>query len=144
MGRVRAIDVHRWVGFGKPLVLCFFEHGVKVRAGFCHAGEDVVGGAVEDAVERLNIVGDQALAEGLDDGDAAAYAGFKPESNLVLHGGFKEAVPALGEQGFVRGDDVFAGLQGGQDELVGRVNPAYDFDCDLDGGVRDHVHGGRW
>ena len=132
LSRIRAVDVHSGIGFGKPFVLCFFEHGIKVLSGFCHPGEDVIGRAVENAVKRLNIVGYQTLAERLNNGNTTAYAGFKAQPNIVLNRSFKEAVAAFGKKRFVRRNNVFAILKRRENEIVCRINTAHHFDHNLD------------
>ena len=130
--RIRAVDVHSGIGFGKPFVLCFFEHGIKVLSGFCHPGEDVIGRAVENAVKRLNIVGYQTLTERLNNGNTTAYTGFKAQPNIVLNRSFKEAVAAFGKKRFVGCNNVFAILKRREDEIVCRINTAHHFDHNLD------------
>src|ERR1017187_8371480 len=73
--RVVAIDVERRLGLGVPLRLGVLEDGVKVGPLHLHAGEDEDGGAVDDAVEVGDAVTDKALAQGFDNGNAAANAG---------------------------------------------------------------------
>src|SRR3546814_11162778 len=52
--------------------------GTVLAAG--HAGQDVVAGAVEDAVDAVDAVGGEAPAQALDDGTAA---GHRPEARRV-------------------------------------------------------------
>ena len=51
----------------------------KSRAGLAHRGQDVVAGAVEDAVDAADPVAGQALAQRLDDRDAAGHRGLEAE-----------------------------------------------------------------
>ena len=141
LSRIRAIDIHGGIGFGKPFVLCFFEHGTKVLSGFCHSGEDVVRRAVEDAVNRLNIVGDQTLAERLDNGNATTHTGFKAESNIIFNRCLKKAIAAFGKKSFVRRNHIFAILKCREDEIISRINTAHHFDHNLNCRIRDHIHG---
>src|SRR3546814_11276914 len=55
----------------------------------CSSDLDVVAGAVEDAVDAVDAVGGEALAQALDDGNAAGHRG------LVADG----AADALGQSG---------------------------------------------
>src|SRR3546814_4865870 len=73
--------------------------GTVLVAG--HAGQDVVAGAVEDAVDAVDAVGGEALAQALDDGNAAGHRG------LVADG----AADALGQSGKRRSEEHTSELQ---------------------------------
>src|SRR5262249_643258 len=83
-GGVAAGDIQRGVGFGKPLVLGFFQRLLVGPAVAGHSGEDDVAGAVDDADEGVDAIGGQATDQGVDDGDAAAGAGFEGDGGVVL------------------------------------------------------------
>ena len=68
---VDAVDVEAGIGLGIARRLRLGQHGVEVAAGLAHRGQDVVAGAVEDAVEAPHAIADQAFAQCLDDRDAA-------------------------------------------------------------------------
>ncbi len=73
VGGVDAVDVEAGIGLGIARRLRLGQHDVEVAAGLAHGGEDIVAGAVEDAVEPRHPVADQALAQCLDDRDAARH-----------------------------------------------------------------------
>ena len=51
VGGVDAVDVEAGIGLGVARRLRFGQHDVEVAAGLAHGRQDVVAGAVEDAVE---------------------------------------------------------------------------------------------
>ena len=86
-----------------------------------HLGEDVVAGAVEDALDRLHVIGHQALAQRLDDGHAARHRRLE----FQLQAFFARPVAAssramLGQQRLVGGHHMLAVLERGFDQLAGR------------------------
>jgi hypothetical protein len=74
---VHAFDVEGRVGLGIAQALRLLQHHVEVQALVAHLGQDEVGGAVDDAGDPLDAVGRQALAQRLDDGDAAGHRGLE-------------------------------------------------------------------
>ena len=73
-------------------------------------GEDVIAGAVEDAVDARHLVGGERLAQRLDDGDAAGDRRLEVERDALLLGELRQLDAVLGEQRLVGGDDVLAGI----------------------------------
>jgi hypothetical protein len=68
---VAAIDIKRWIGLGITELLRFFECVGVCDAFFMHLAQDEICRAVENAVERQNLVCRQALTDICDDRDAA-------------------------------------------------------------------------
>ena len=69
---VEAADVKARIGLRIAEPLSFAETDLEREIVGLHARQNVVAGAVENAGNPLNCVAGQALAEGLDDGYAAA------------------------------------------------------------------------
>ena len=59
--RVEAVDVQVGRRLGVTLLLRVGEHVGEIRAFQLHAGEDVIAGAVDDAVNRRELVARQNL-----------------------------------------------------------------------------------
>ena len=72
MRGVEAADVKRRIRFGVAEPLSLTEADFERQVLGLHAGEDVVASAVENSGNPLNCVSGQTLAQGLDDGNAAA------------------------------------------------------------------------
>ena len=81
--RVEAADVESRVRFGVAEPLSLAEADVERQVVGLHARQDVVAGAVEDAGDPLDRVSGQTLAQGLDDGYAAADRRLEKERRLV-------------------------------------------------------------
>ena len=77
VGRVDPFHVQGGIGFGEPLGLGLGQGLGIGGAASGHLGEDVIGGAVQDAEQLQDPVGGQPLAQGQDDGDAAAHRGLE-------------------------------------------------------------------
>ena len=77
---VAAADVQGGIGLGIALGLRLLQHLGEGAARRFHFGEDVIAGAVEDAFHRIDAMGDQAFAQGLDDGNAAGHRGLEFQS----------------------------------------------------------------
>ena len=90
VGGVGAVHVERRVGLGVAAPLGLGERLGVAAALLAHAGEDEVAGAVEDALERQDLVGRQALGQGGDDRDAAADAGLEGDGPAVAPGGVED------------------------------------------------------
>ena len=89
VGGVHAFDVKRRVGLGIAQALGLFEHHVKVQPFVAHLAQNEIGGAVDDAGQPLDAVGRQALAQCLDDGDAAGHGRLKRHHHAFLLCGLK-------------------------------------------------------
>ena len=131
-GRVLAADVLRGVGLGVAEPLRLLEHVGVVGAGLAHRAEHVVGRAVDDAEDRLDLGRDQRLAQHLDDGHGADGAGLEAEVDAVLLRRLEQLGAVLAEQLLVGRHDVLAGLQGAALEVERRAHPADELDDDVD------------
>src|SRR5437879_3495659 len=111
---VVAVDVQRRFGLGVTLALGFLEHRIEFGALAFHAREDVIAGAVDDAVKVRYAIPDKPSPQRFDDGNAAAHAGLVIKIGTVILGRFKQLFAMRGEQGLVCRDDGFAKLEGGE------------------------------
>src|SRR4030042_3300297 len=75
VGGIHALDVVGRVGLGVAQLLGATERRPEVGSLAAHAGQDVVGGAVDDGAYGYEFVGQEIAPQRRDDGDAAAYAG---------------------------------------------------------------------
>ena len=132
MRRVEAADIEGRVCLGIALRLRVFQHVGKASALGQHQGEDVVAGAVEDAVDAADGVALQALADRLDHGNAAGHSTFEIQRHAMLLGKRRERRPVMGEQRLVGGDHMLPGTEGGLDRVLGDALLAAD---QLDEGV---------
>ena len=74
---VVAFHVRLGLGLGVAALLSFAENVGEWCAGLLNLGEDEVAGAVEDAVDGFETIRRDALAQRVQDGDAATSAGFQ-------------------------------------------------------------------
>ena len=123
---VDAGHVRRGVRLGVALFLGGLQGGPEGLAPLRHLGEDVVGGAVEDAVDLLDLVGPQAVHQGVQQGDAAAHAGLKEVLHIVRLRQLQKLPAPLRHQLLVGGDHVLAGHQAAAGVVIGRVHAADD------------------
>src|SRR5439155_22724101 len=78
---VDAVDVEPGIGLGIAELLCLGEDVGEVATAIAHRREDIVAGAVEDAVNAPEAVGRQTLAQCLDDRDAARDRGLEGKAH---------------------------------------------------------------
>ena len=139
MRGVVAIDIERRIGFSIAEALGVGEDRVEGGSFTRHAGEDVIAGAVYDAVDALETIADEGFAQGFDDRNATGDAGFLVEISTGLFGGSEEFGAVGGEKGFVRGDDSFAAFEGGENDDLGDTGAADEFGDDLNLGIFDDI-----
>ena len=108
---VEAADVEGGVGLGVALGLRLGQHVGEGAMLLLHLRQDVVAGAVQDAVHAPDLVAGQRLAQRLDDRDAAGHRRLEIEGDAVLLGELGKLGAMLGEQRLVGGDDVLAGCR---------------------------------
>ena len=141
VGGVDAVDVEAGIGLGVARRLRFGEHDVEVAAGLAHGGQDVVAGAVEDAVEPAHPVADQALAQRLDDRDAARHRRLEGEDAASLLGQRCDLPAVHRQQRLVGGDDVLARAQRCLHQTARHAARAADqLDHDVDVGCGGQRH----
>ena len=87
-----------------------FEGIGEIHARLRHAGQDIVARAVDDAVDRLDMIPDERLADDFDDRNSARGGRLEKNRNLVPGGGLENFLPMLREQRLVGGDDDFPSL----------------------------------
>ena len=139
---IEAADVEGRIGFGVAETLGLGEADVEREVVGLHARQDVVAGAVEDAGDALDRVAGEALAQCLDDRNAAADRSLEKERRIVRFGQRREPHPMRGEHRLVGGDHRQPARQRRLDSVEGdAVRPADQFDEDVDIGGRGHRGG---
>ena len=142
MRRVEAADIEGGVGFRITELLRLGETFAKGNLLRLHAGEDVIAGAVEDAVDARDLIAGEAVAQGLDDRNAAGNRRLEAERHALGLGEPGEMKPVLGDQRLVGGDDGFAVAERRLDRSIGHAIRAADqFDEDIDVGRARQSHG---
>src|SRR6202030_2603479 len=105
-----------------------------------HAGENVIAGAVEDAVDALQRVAGKPFADGLHDGNCTAERRFEIERDVLFfrHGGLARTPPPADQLD----EDVYFPVGG---ERYGIGNPPQALDLRISAlaagarGHRDHL-----
>jgi hypothetical protein len=138
VGGVVAADVEGRVGFGIAELLCRREAVLEREAFLLHPGQDVVRGAVEDAVDAVDRVAGHRLAERLDDRDAAGCRRLEIQADALSLGLPRQRDAMGGKERLVGGDDVLAGIDRRLDRSRGRPLRAAD---QLDEDVRAGIAG---
>ncbi len=142
LGRgVVAVDVGRRVGLGQAELLGLAQDLVVGRALLLHAGEDVIGGAVHDPHDALDLLAGERLAQRPDHWDGAGDGRLVEKVHPGGRGHLGQLRAGDGEEGLVAGDDGLASAQRRLDQLVGRVQAADQLDHDVDVVTR-HQGGG--
>ena len=113
MGGVVALDVEGRIGLGITQALGFGETRLKRDLLLLHAGEDVIAGSVQDAIDAVDGISGERLAQHLDDRNAAGHRRLEIEADAVCLGEFCQFDTVAGQKRLVRGDDVFSGRERG-------------------------------
>lgn len=137
-GSVIAVDVGRRVGLGITELLRALEHRIVIEA-LLHLGEHVVGRAIDNAKDGIDLVADERMLEGLDDGDAATYGRLEGDFDAMLVGGVEDFSAARRHEGLVGGDHVFSRAQGIKHDVSCHARPANELDDDVDIWIIDDI-----
>ena len=135
------LDVRRGVALGQAELLGLAQHVVVAVAVLLHAGEDVVGRAVDDPHDPDDLLPRQRLAQGPDHGDGACHRRLVEQVHPGGGGHLGQLGAGHGEQRLVRRHDRFAVAQGHLDQLVRRMEATDDLDHHVDV-VAGHQRGG--
>ncbi len=116
---VDALDVEGRVGLGIAQPLRLLQRSVERQPLVAHLGQDEIGGAVDDAGDPFDAVGGQALAQRLDDRNAAGHRRLERDHHALFLRRGEDLVAVQGEQRLVGGDDVLAVGDRLQHQLLG-------------------------
>ena len=132
---VPTVHIQRGIGLRITRCLSFqqrFRIGKPCRR---HARKNIVSGAVDDAVDRLDLIANERLAHRLDDGNASGHCRFKIERHIFRLGQFHQLHPPLCQQGLVARDDGLARKNRPLDEFISIRGAADEFDNDRQRGI---------
>src|SRR6185312_11934318 len=104
MRGIDAVDIDARIGLGIAEALRLLEHLGEGPAALAHRRQDIVAGAVEDAVDAAHRIAGKAFAQGLDDRNAARDRRLEAERDAGLLGAGGELGAVMGEQRLVGGD----------------------------------------
>ena len=76
-----------------------------------HFGQDIIGGAVENAVNPFDPVGRCTVPQSLDHRDATGNRRFIAQGEVARFGGLRQFHPVVGDHCLVGSDKGFAGCQ---------------------------------
>src|SRR5262249_10251056 len=129
---VLTVDVKRRIGFGEPRSLCLRQSFREFNAAALHLSEDVVGGAVQDAVHRAQTVACGGLVNHPQNGNAPRDAGLEANRKLARGSQAKQFVSMFGEQILVGRHHGLALLQGRANKLPRLSRATHGFDNNID------------
>ena len=138
---VGAVDVEARVGLGVAQALRLGQRGGEVDALGAHLREDEVGGAVDDPGDPLDAVGGEALAQRLDDRDAAGHRRLEGDHHALVARRGEDLGAVDREQRLVGGDDVLARGDRLEHQRPGDAGAADQLDDDVDLRAGDHRAG---
>ena len=104
-----------------------------------HFAQDVVTGAVDDAVERTNLVAGEALLQRFDNRDAARCASLKIKAHLISRSKLKQFGTIFCQECLVRRNDMLAVLERTADERARLGNTADKLHDDIDIRIVHHL-----
>ena len=133
--RVQPLNIGGGVCLGVAELLCLAEGGRIVRAGVRHGGEHIVRRAVQDALDRSDLIERGGAGKRREPGDAAARGGGAAQRHALLFGEARQLVEVGAHELLVRGDDVLARAHGCAEIAVCRLDAAHDLYYNINRGV---------
>lgn len=141
MGGVDPFDVECRIGLRIAQGLGVAEDIRKAPTLVAHFGKNEVTGTIDDAGQPLHGVACEALPDRLDDRNASSDSGFKGYHESFFPGLGEDFISVKRNERLVGSYNVFAVLQGLENQFAGRINPADQFDDDVDFRVIDDTEG---
>ena len=126
MRRVAAADIQSGIGLGIALGLGVFQNLGKAAAADFHFGENVIAGAIENALHGVHAMRNQGFAQDADNGNAARHRRLELQLKIFLLRQFRQRLAMLGQQRLVGGHDMLAIFQRRLDELARHAFVAAD------------------
>jgi hypothetical protein len=106
------------------------------QALLLHPGQDVVAGAVKDAVDAIDAGAGQSLAKGLDNRDRRTDRSLEIQGAAMLLGRVRQPQTVLGDQRLVGGHHRLAGFERGLDRRQRRLTgTTHQLDETVDAGI---------
>src|SRR5260370_5682091 len=136
---INTIDVRRGIGRGVAGLMRLAERFIKAEAVALHLGEDVIRGAVKDAVDSVQAVSGHAVGDGADDRHASGNGGLYADRNIFLRGERLDLVSVFGQQVLVRSHDRLATFQRAQDNLTRSDGASHGLDDKINVRVMDDL-----
>ena len=137
--RVVAIHVGARIGLGVAQPLRLFQNVIERGPMLLDFSEDVVAGAVEDAIERSDAVARNAFAQHRVNRDSTGHARFHRQ----IDAGRDRAIPNFGaaqrHQFFIGRDHRFLVRDGRVDDLARHRGAAHQFGDDIHFRMRHHL-----
>ena len=106
-----------------------------------HGGQDVIGGPVDDSGHPLDPLSGQGFRQGPDQGNPPADRRLKEEGDALVGRSGEQFRAVQRQQFLVGGDHRLAQVQGGQQQLPGRVDSSHQFHHQVHAGHGDEVVG---
>src|ERR1700722_2102286 len=139
---VVAFDVEGRIGFRIAEPLCVAQAIVERKPILLHAGEDVIAGAVEDAVDAGEGIAAESLAQSLDDRNAGADRSLEIERDLTALGERRELLAVSRQQRLVGGHHRLAGSKRAFHRPLGGIaRSTHQLDKHVDRGILRQRHG---
>ena len=139
---VQPVHVQRRIGlFGVSEFLRFRQHVLERASRFAHHRQNVIASAVQNAVNLGHCVAGEALAQRLDNRDAARDGGFIAEENALFLRQRAQFVAVMRQHRLVRRDEVFGFFKRGAAEIKREtVRSADQFDENVGVLLFQHFH----
>ncbi len=129
---IAAIHIERGIGLGIARRLRLGERSGEAHLILRHPREDVVARAVDDAVDRLDVVADEGLANRFDDRNPTTDRRLEEHRHAMRRRRREDLFAVLGEQRLVAGDHDFLPLDRAENEPQTFLFPAHQLHHDLD------------
>lgn len=135
MSRVTSVHVQGRISLGKPIGLGLGECLLICLPLRNHLGKNIVTGAIHNAVDRINFVGNEPVNECPDNRNAPAAACLKCQADGVFPGNGIEFLPVLRQECLVGGYHMFFRPQRLPDKLPRKARASHQLNNRLHLGI---------
>ena len=132
VGRVVAVNVQGWFGFGITETLRVGQDIAKLGSLEFHPSQDVIARAIDDSVEAGDAISNEPFAQDLDNGYAARDAGFVIQIRAAVLRRCEQLFAVRREERLVGGDHRFTEPQRSECHLARCRGATHQFHDEID------------
>ena len=132
VARIVAFNVEGGVGLGVSFFLRLGQSFGEGTAAPLHLRQDVIGGAVQDAVDRAKVLARQPFAHGVQNRRSARHTSFDSQAHVVRAAALNQLHAVFRHQLLVGRHQMLARIQRGKGDGAGGGENAHQLHDDVD------------
>src|SRR3989338_6897697 len=112
MSRIDAPDIQGGIGLCIACLLSLLEDSVIRRSMSRHFRKYIIAGAVDNAVNLTDVIGNKSLGDRPNNGNAPGHTGLKTHLETFLQGLLKDLYSMIGQKGLVGRHHMLSTIEG--------------------------------